>query len=190
MYKKKDHYHQKAKQEGYLARSAYKLKEIQAKYKILRPNARVLELGCSPGAWTQVALEVLGPQGKIVGIDLEAISLDDPRLEFIRGDIFAVDSAVYASGPFDCVLSDMAPKTSGIKVRDQARSFELAEFAVKICDRVLAPGGNLLLKVFEGPDLPKLADEIKARFQKFERIRPDSTRQASAEIYYIGLRKK
>ena len=190
MYNKKDHYHKKAKQEGYLARSAYKLKEIQEKFRILKPHSRVLDLGCSPGAWSQVALELLGEKGKITGIDLEQVSLSDPRLEFILGDIFAVDVAGLPGAPFDCILSDMAPKTSGIKVRDQTRSYELAEYAVALCDSALAKGGNLLLKVFEGPDLQKLAQEIRARFAKVERIRPDSTRQASAEIYFLGLNKK
>ena len=190
MYNKKDHYHRKANQEGYLARSAYKLKEIQAKYKLIKKNAKVLELGCSPGAWSQVALEILGENGRIVGIDLEPAALSDARLDFVLGDIFSVDAARLPGAPFDCVLSDMAPKTSGIKVRDQSRSYELAEYAVKLCDEMLVPRGNLLLKIFEGPDLQKLAQEIRARFTKVERIRPESTRQASTEIYFLGLNKK
>jgi 23S rRNA (uridine2552-2'-O)-methyltransferase len=84
----------------------------------------------------------------------------------------------------------MAPKTTGIKVRDQSRSYDLAERAISLCDSLLAPKGNLLLKVFEGPDLPKLIDLIRKRFQKAERLRPDSTRQASTEIYLIGINKK
>lgn len=190
MYKKKDHFHQKAKKEGYLARSAYKLKEIQARYKIIKPNSKILELGCAPGAWSQVALEILGGQGKITGIDLESISLSDPRLNFIQGDIFEIDLQRLADIPVDCLLSDMAPKTSGIKVRDQSRSFDLAIHAVRACDNALARGGNLLIKVFEGPDMQRLGDEIRLRFHKLERIRPDSTRQASTEIYYLGLNKK
>lgn len=190
MYNKKDHFHQKAKKDGYLARSAYKLKELQTKFRLLKPNSTILDLGCSPGAWSQVALEILGPQGKILGVDLEQVSLTDPRLEFILGDIFEVKIHEHPLAPFDLVMSDMAPKTSGIKVRDQTRSFELGMHAIELCDTCLKEGGSLVIKIFEGPDLKALAEAIKQRFQRLERIRPDSTRQASTEIYYLGLQKK
>lgn len=190
MYNKKDKFHQLAKKEGYLARSAYKLKELQKKFRLIRPTSKILDLGCSPGAWVQVALETLGPQGRIIGIDLEQVSLSDPRLLFLQADIFNVEPAQLAEAPYDLVLSDMAPKTSGIKVRDQTRSYELAERAVDICEKHLKQGGNLVIKVFEGPDLKALSDRMRQIFLKLERIRPDSTRQTSTEIYYVGLTKK
>ena len=189
-YNKKDHYHQKAKKEGYFARSAYKLKEIQDRYKIMRNDANVLDLGCSPGAWSQVALEFLSDKGAVGGIDLEQAELEDPRFTFLLKDIFALEPQDFPLAPYSCLLSDMAPKTTGIKVRDQSRSYDLAEKAILLSDALLAPKGNLLLKVFEGPDLPKLIDLIRQRFQRAERLRPDSTRQASTEIYLIGLQKK
>ena len=189
MYKKKDHFHQKAKKEGYLARSAYKLKEIQKKYKILKPGFRVLDLGCAPGSWSQVVLEHIGA-GALVGVDLEEVSIKDHRALFFVEDIFSLDLESIPKAPFDCILSDMSPKTSGIAVRDQTRSIELGLCALKISEKVLKKGGTLVLKILEGEDLHTLIASIKETFDTIERFRPQSTRKASKEVYVIGFKRR
>lgn len=190
-YEKKDHYHRLAKKEGFLARSAYKLQEIQKKFQLIKRGHKVLDLGCAPGAWSQVAIPLLGKEGQLVGIDLEKVDgIHAPNARFLQEDAFNLKPGELPEAPFDVVLSDMAPKTSGIKVRDQALSAELCLKAIEVCDTMLKPGGHLVIKLFEGEDADKVTAEIQRRFQELKRFRPDSTRQASFEIYLIGLRKK
>jgi 23S rRNA (uridine2552-2'-O)-methyltransferase len=189
-YNKKDHFHRKAKEEGYLARSAYKLQEIQKKFRLLHGKSKVIDLGCAPGAWVQVALEVIGPDGLIVGVDLEKVELKHPQFRFIHGDAFRLKPEDLPEGPFDCVLSDMAPKTSGIKIRDQALSAELCLHALEVAKLHLKPKGALVVKLFEGEDSQKVRDEIQKHFTQLKLFRPDSTRQASMEIYLIATGKK
>jgi len=189
-YNKKDFYHRKAKEEGFLARSAYKLQEIQKKFRLLRNGSKVLDLGCAPGAWTQVALPLVGAQGFVVGVDLEKVTLTHPRFRFIHGDAFRLKPEDLPEGPFDCVLSDMAPKTSGVKVRDQALSAELCLHALETAKLHLKPGGSLVVKLFEGEDANRVKKEIEAHFSTLKLFRPESTRQASYEIYLVATGKK
>jgi 23S rRNA (uridine2552-2'-O)-methyltransferase len=188
-YNKKDFYHRKAKEEGFLARSAYKLQEIQKKFKLLKNGSAALDLGCAPGAWTQVALPLVGDKGFVVGIDLEAVTLTHPRFRFIHGDAFKLKPEDLPEGPFDSVLSDMAPKTSGVKIRDQARSAELCLHALEVAKLHLKPGGSLVVKLFEGEDSVHVQKEIKAAFRELKLFRPDSTRTASVEIYLVAQGK-
>ena len=189
MYNKKDHYHGKAKKEGYRARSAYKLKEIQKKYKIFRQGNNVLDLGCAPGAWTQVALEYIG-SGQIVGIDLEQMEFSSKRVHAIQMDIFELKLEELPIRNFDCVLSDMAPKTSGVRFRDQARSMKLVEQAMLIAKETLSVGGCLVMKMFEGSDTQTVVQTLKESYSKVELFRPQSTRKSSIEIYILGINKK
>jgi 23S rRNA (uridine2552-2'-O)-methyltransferase len=192
-YNKKDHYHRKAKEEGFLARSAYKLQEIQKKFKLLKNGSKVLDLGCAPGAWVQVALPMVGDKGCVVGVDLEKIeatTLSHPRFRFIHGDAFKLTPESIPEAPFDCVLSDMAPKTSGVKVRDQARSAELCLHALAVARESLRPGGSLVVKLFEGEDAEAVRKEIATSFEQLRLFRPDSTRVASSEIYLIATGKR
>lgn len=191
-YNKKDHYHRKAKEEGFLARSAYKLQEIQKKFKLLKNGSRVLDLGCAPGAWVQVALPLVGERGCVVGVDLEKIepsTLSNPRFRFIHGDAFKLKPEDIPEAPFDVVLSDMAPKTSGVKVRDQALSADLCLHALAVAQTSLRPGGSLVVKLFEGEDAQMVRGKIAERFQELKLFRPESTRTASAEIYLIALNR-
>jgi 23S rRNA (uridine2552-2'-O)-methyltransferase len=192
-YNKKDHFHRKAKEEGFLARSAYKLQEIQKKFKLLRNGSKVLDLGCAPGAWVQVALPLVGNNGFVVGVDLEKIeekTLSNPKFRFIHGDAFNLKPEHVPEAPFDAILSDMAPKTSGVKVRDQALSAELCLHALEVAKRHLRPGGSLVVKLFEGEDAEKVRKEIGAHFQQLKLFRPESTRAESKEIYLVAQQKK
>lgn len=189
-YEKKDFYHRKAKEEGFLARSAYKLQEIQKKFKLIKPGARVLDLGCAPGAWVQVALPMVGPKGLVVGVDLEKVELKHDQFRFIHGDAFKLELEHLPESPFDVVLSDMAPKTSGIKIRDQARSAELCMHALAVAEKLLKPNGNLVVKLFEGGDAQEVRNAIGKKFQSMKPFKPDSTREASVEMYLVALGKK
>jgi 23S rRNA (uridine2552-2'-O)-methyltransferase len=188
-YEKKDFYHRKAKEEGFLARSAYKLQEIQKKFKLLRANSKVLDLGCAPGAWTQVALPLVGQHGLVVGVDLEKVELSHPRFRFIHGDAFKLTPEELPEAPFDCVLSDMAPKTSGVKVRDQALSAELCLHALQVAKGHAKPGSSLVVKLFEGEDANTVRKEIQAAYRELKLFRPESTRSASVEIYLVAQGK-
>lgn len=189
-YEKKDFYHRKAKEEGFLARSAYKLQEIQKKFKLIKSGAKVLDLGCAPGAWVQVALPLVGHNGLVVGIDLEAVELKHAQFRFIHGDAFKLEPADLPEGPFEVVLSDMAPKTSGVKIRDQARSAELCLHALAVAQKHLKPGGALVVKLFEGGDAQAVRNEIQKNFQMLKPFKPESTRQASVEMYLVATGKK
>jgi 23S rRNA (uridine2552-2'-O)-methyltransferase len=189
-YTVQDRFFLKAKKEHYLARAVYKLEEIQKKHRILRAGDRILDLGAAPGSWIQLASKVAGRSGLVVGIDLKPIERDfGNRVITIQGDIFDlefVEAAVRDHLPFDVVLSDMAPATSGIKVADSARSSLLFERAFEIARWALKPGGNFLAKIFHGPEFHRLLTEVKKEFGRTRAIRPDATRKQSREIYILG----
>ncbi|MFZ0931712.1 MAG: RlmE family RNA methyltransferase [Syntrophobacteraceae bacterium] len=189
-----DHYFRKAKKEHYLARAVYKLEEIQKKYKILRPGDRVLDLGAAPGSWIQLTTEVVGQSGLIVGIDLKPIEHSFPnRVVTLQGDIFDrefVEEALRGHLPFNVVLSDMAPATSGIKVADSARSALLFERAFEIARLALEPGGTFLAKIFHGSEFHQLLGELKKQFGRTRVIRPEATRKQSREIYILAMNLK
>ena len=189
-----DHYFRKAKKQHYLARAVYKLEEIQRKYKILRVGYRVLDLGAAPGSWIQLARGVVGHSGIIVGIDLKPIEHAFPNgVVTLQGDIFDrefVEAALRDHLPFDVVLSDMAPATSGIKVADSARSALLFERAFEIAAYVLRPGGTFLAKIFHGSEFHQLLAQLKKEFGLTRVIRPEATRKQSREIYILAMNLK
>jgi 23S rRNA (uridine2552-2'-O)-methyltransferase len=196
VYERKDAFYKKAKREGYRARSAYKLLELNREFRILRPGMRVVDLGAWPGGWVQVAAESVGPAGKIVGIDLVALEpFAFPQVTLLQGD--AADPAqqekilAALGGPADVILSDMAPKLTGIKEVDEARSMELCRLALAIASTLLRPGGSLLLKVFMGPDHKMFLTEVQIRFSSVKTTKPESSRKGSAETYVFagGLKK-
>ncbi len=182
-----DHYFKRAKKEGFLARSAYKLDEIQKRFKILRPGNRVLDLGCAPGAWSQIALKIVGPKGFVEGLDLKPVTLKAPNARFQVLDAFTVTPESFLQVPFDVVLSDMAPNTTGIMIRDQALSEELCQHVLEICGRFLKPGGHMAMKLFMGPGTKEVENSVRHRFRELKMLRPDSTRKSSKEIFLVGL---
>jgi 23S rRNA (uridine2552-2'-O)-methyltransferase len=194
-YNKKDHFYHKAKEENFAARSIYKLEEIDQKYRIVKAGMQVLDLGAAPGSWSQYLSAKVGEKGRVLGVDLIPVGLTLPNAVFIHADlrdlnlekIFVENSFV---PPFDGVFSDMAPRTTGIRVTDQARSTELCELALNIADRFLKPGGNFVCKFFHSDDFTDLKKQIDARFGKVEVLRPKSTRKESKEIFLIGISKK
>jgi 23S rRNA (uridine2552-2'-O)-methyltransferase len=191
-YNPKDFFFHKAKKENYVARSVFKLQEIDQRYRIFRPAMKVLDLGAAPGSWSQYASEKVGIKGKVLGIDLQPIKLTLRNSVFITADMRQLDLAQVMtdngiSPPFDLVLSDMAPKTTGIRLADQLRSLELCELALETAERFLKPGGHFVCKLFHSQEFEGLRAKIKQRFDKVASLRPESTRKESKEIFLIGL---
>lgn len=183
-----DQYFRKAKAEGYVARSAYKLKEIHERKKLFGLGARVVDLGCAPGAWLQVAGEIVGPRGMVVGIDLQPVREafgDNVRVR--QGDVYETDPAELteiAGGMFDAVLSDMAPSTSGHG--DHFLSVRLCRRVLEMLPGLLRFGGNLAMKVFEGEEYPALLKETGAVFREAKGFKPKSSREVSREMYVVA----
>lgn len=193
MYKPRDAYFHKAKREGYPARSVYKLEEIDKKYRLVRKGIKILELGASPGSWLKYCIEKIGKEGYILAIDLEEPSIVLlPQVDFIKGDILkiGVNRIKEKTGSFDLVLSDLAPRTSGIKGVDQARSLELAQRAIDLGKEALKNGGDILIKVFESGEVTGLRGQLSSIFSKVVLQRPQATRKGSSEIYLLGLGRR
>ncbi len=179
-----------AKEDGFVARSAYKLDEIQKKFKIIKQGQMVLDLGAAPGAWSQVALKILGPQGLVVGLDLKEIDLKAPNARFYVMNVFEFNPEILSGRIVDCLLSDMAPNTTGTKSVDQARSYDLCEQVLNLAVKHLRVGGHCAMKIFEGPDAKKIDDRFRKMFGESKRFKPESVRKGSIEMYVIGLGKK
>lgn len=191
----KDNYFKKAKQENYPARSVYKLQEIHKRYHIFQKGQKVLDLGAAPGSWSQYAAERVGKKGRVLAVDKKEIDIGLPEhVCFIQSDLFE-PSEEFASWldyyqEFDLVISDLAPGTSGIKLRDQTRSLELAEKVRALGESYLKKGGTMVLKVFTGPDLQDFLSSLKYGFKRVKTFKPQSSRSESMECYVLGFGKK
>lgn len=187
-----DHYARRAREERWLARSVYKLQEIDRKFKLIRKGDHLLDLGCYPGSWSQYGVQKVGPGGRVVGVDLtppERFSADN--FWFIQADVLELDPGWLKSevGPMDVVVSDLAPRTTGIRSTDAARSMLLAEKALEIALALLIPGGRFLTKIFEGEETEAYASRVGEHFRGIRRLRPEAVRKGSREIYVIGLER-
>ncbi|WP_152042991.1 23S rRNA (uridine(2552)-2'-O)-methyltransferase [Salinigranum salinum] len=190
----RDEYYNRAKQEGYRARSAYKLKQLDDDAGLFGPGNTVVDLGAAPGGWLQVAAEAVGPGGRVVGVDLQRIrplDRDDDVVETVRGDMTDEETRariteLVGEAGADVVVSDMAPNMTGEYSLDHARSVHLARQAFETALEVLATGGDLAVKVFEGPDVSALREDMEAEFQYVRSIHPDASRDSSSELYLVG----
>ncbi len=190
-FKVKDHYFNKAKKENFLARSIYKLEEIDQRYKVIKSGDLVLDLGYHPGSWVQYTSQKVGDKGVIVGIDIKEINTRLTHLKNVnlfQKDIFDVhdlaDLGVQA--PFNTVLSDMAPNTTGIKSLDQDRSLNLIEAIFTLLPKFLRYNGNTVMKVFDSHGAQVFLKEQKKLFNEFHYLKPKSTRSVSKEFFVIG----
>lgn len=189
-----DAYYRRAKRERYVARSVYKLQEIDERFRLLKPGARVLDLGCRPGSWLQYASEKVGAGGCVVGIDRAPLELELPRnARALVGDVLSVEpelltAALPEGGArcFDVVLSDMAPDTSGVAFTDQVRSVELVLRALELCELVGCPGGAFVAKIFMGEGFQEVVQRLKQSFTGAKTVRPEATRKSSTELYLVG----
>lgn len=189
-YRKPDRFARQAKDEGYAARSVYKLQEIQARTPVLRRGQRVVDLGCAPGSWLAYAAEVVGPTGAVVGVDLEApVVSERPGLKVIVAsavDVAPADLLDALGGRADVVLSDMAPRTTGDPTGDHFVQIGLAERALAIACATLAPGGAFVVKVFDGQDAPAYTTAVRHAFAEVRRRKPEAVRATSREFYLVA----
>jgi 23S rRNA (uridine2552-2'-O)-methyltransferase len=194
-YNPRDHYFKKAKENNFAARSVFKLEEIDQKFKVLKPKQMILDLGASPGSWSQYCSQKIGPEGRILGVDLKPVTAKLKNAVFIQADLRSLnlEDTFKEHGffpPFDLVISDMAPNTTGIRMTDQARSFDLCDLALNISRQFLKKNGHFICKLFHSDEFTELRNHIKHDFEKFEAVKPDSTRKISKEIFLVGLKKK
>ena len=180
----KDFYTKKAMQEGYFARSAYKLKQMNKKYSIIKKNGNILDLGCWPGGWIQASLEVIGDNGSIIGIDMKEVNINNKNFKFHKMDVFD-KSISQINKKFDAVISDLAPKTTGIKDLDRHKSFQLAFRAMEIARSNLKHNGNFLVKIFQGEEFIKFLNECKKYFNFVKCDKPLASKKKSVEMYVI-----
>ena len=176
-----------AKKFGYRSRAAFKLIQIDDKENILKKNLNIVDLGCAPGGWSQVASKKLNGTGSIIAIDI----LDMPKIKgvkFIKSDLRDFEETKL-NKPIDIVISDIAPNISGVGLVDNANMIHLLEIELSIVDKTLVKGGNYLAKCFQGESLEFLKKEINKRFNFFKRIKPSASRNSSNEIYLLGLDK-
>lgn len=188
-FNRKDRFYQQAKQSGYPARSAYKLKEINDKYHIFKPHSKVVDLGCSPGGWLKVILETVTSHGKIVGVDLLELPITLPQhVTFIHGDFrdHLEEIQQILNGPADVIVSDMAPNLTGIRFKDLAQSQELADMSLDFALNTLKPGGSFLTKIFPGPDMGVYRKKIKDHFGQMAQLKVEATRKTSKEVYLFA----
>ncbi len=190
-YQPNDFYARKAKQENFVARSIYKLEEIDNKYHLFQRNFNILDLGASPGSWMQYAAKKSGVGGKVFGIDLKAAEIKLPNVHFMIGDINELNFEMLFEKyqfdkKFDIVMSDMAPNTTSNRFVDQARSYDLSVMALQTALKFLNHGGHFICKIFDGEDAMVFRDEVKAHFNETHIMRPKSTRDSSKEIFVIG----
>jgi 23S rRNA (uridine2552-2'-O)-methyltransferase len=190
-YNPQDSYYKKAKQEGYRSRAAYKLLELQQRFRLMRPGVVVVDLGAAPGGWLQVAAKLVGQSGKVIGIDLQPIeTLREANIIFFQGDITSPEISKKISelvdGKVHCVLSDLAPRLSGIRDADAARCLELNRTALTVATALLRPGGSFLVKGFVNQELHSFTLELKQHFHSVQRTRPEATRQGSSEFYFFA----
>lgn len=194
-YKPRDAYYKKAKRAGLRARSAFKLEEAARRFGLLRRGTNVLDLGAAPGGFLQVVSRELGPKGSVLGIDIVPIRpLASPGGAPVRTEVLDVHAEDFLEQlqaleprPFDTVLSDMAPKTSGIRDRDEARSIALAERALDVAILRGRPGSGFLVKIFMGRDFEGYRDRVRAAYTQVKVVRPEATRDRSIEVYLVGL---
>ncbi len=192
-YERKDRLHQRAKDEGLRSRAAYKLDELQKAWKLLRSGMRVFDLGCWPGGWLEVAARLVGPSGRVVGVDLAEVAppipaaqvvslvgdLEDPQIAARLREALGAERA-------DVVLSDAAPKLTGVRERDRANEERLLEAIEALLPQLLAKGGAFVVKILEGPEAQIIDKRIRASFEQAKTVKLDATRKGSTERYLVA----
>ncbi|MBI5532552.1 MAG: RlmE family RNA methyltransferase [Deltaproteobacteria bacterium] len=191
-YRHADHHSREARAQGYPARSVFKLEEIDRRARLLRPGQRVLDLGAAPGSWSLFAAQRIGPSGRLFAVDLQPLAQTlGPGCTFIQGDALSLQNdqlALYA--PYDVVLSDMAPSTTGNRESDAARSEELFLRAVDVAVHLGHPGSSFVGKLFMGGGFEEVRARLRQAYQEVRLMRPDATRKQSVEIFLIGIGKR
>jgi len=188
-----DFYFKKAKKEGYPARSVYKLEEAQRRFGLLSKGDKVLDLGCHPGSWSMYSAKVVGPQGLVVGADIQRrkgpLRVKGAKVIITCADIYLAETVAELedySKRYNVLISDMAPKTTGNKLADHQRSLDLSRRALEIAALLLETGGNFYCKVFDGEDLKEFFESVRSRFNYAKIFKPKSSRKESREVFVLG----
>ena len=194
-YARSDQFSQRARKEGYPARSVYKLEEIDRRIRVFRPGQRVLDLGCAPGSWLMYAAKKTAPSGRVRGIDLKGLEIAlPPNASAIAGDALEpspeTEAFLREGAPYDVVMSDMAPSTSGTAFADQARSAELVERTLDVAEQWLNKDGVWIAKLFMSEALVELRKRVRLLFTEERVIRPEGTRTVSTEVFLVGIGKR
>ncbi len=190
---KRDYYRKRAKEEGYRSRAAFKLKQMNTKYRLIKPGSIVVDIGAAPGGWLEVSSELSGVRGKVIGVDLLPIApLRNKNVVLLQDDITSPDLSgnlreAIGKWKADCVLADLSPKLSGVWDMDHFRQIDLCHRVVDMLPNLLTIGGSAVIKAFQGEQLPKLISRLKKSFQKCEISKPDASRKESSEIYLVAL---
>lgn len=186
-----DHYSKQARREGYSARSVYKLEELQRRFRVLAPGMSILDIGAAPGSWSQFARKIVGKSGHIVAVDLSELpDLESfANVETITGSVFdePMIEQLAERGPYDAIISDAAPNTSGLRTLDTGRSVAIVEHVLWLCPRLLVPGGNLVAKLFQGGEEQALLQEVRRLFETGRLNKPQASRDESFETFLVGL---
>lgn len=189
-YDRKDGYWKKAKREGYRSRASYKLIQLNKKFNLIKKNDYVLDIGCAPGGWMQVAGNLVGANGYVLGVDIQRIPpFDEDIIDFMAMDItdeYAVERIKEKSDHFDVVISDISPNITGIWDVDHFRSIELSGKALDMAREILRPKGNFLVKIFQGELSREFFNKVKKEFGYAKSTSPQASRKSSAEIYIVG----
>lgn len=193
-YEKPDFWSKKAFSEGYPARSVYKLEEMDEKFGLIKKGAKILDLGAAPGSWTTFALRCLAGTGFVTAVDLSPLAKDvkADNLVFFQGDLCAssIQAEVQKNGPFDLIICDAAPATTGVRTVDTARSSALVELAIFYAERMLQKDGNFVVKIFQGGDQQIFLQSLRKIFNQAKGFKPTACRTESFETYLVGLKKK
>lgn len=195
-YEKPDYWAQKAKREGYPARSVYKLEEIDRKFGLLRPGERILDIGAAPGSWSLWILKRLAGSGFLAAVDLQPLTMKPPygNFRFIQGDLYApaIRAELESFGPYDLVLSDAAPATTGNRLVDQGQSESIVEAVIDYALACLAPGGAMVAKIFQGGSEAELLRRLRQSFAQARAFKPEACRSESFETYLVatGFKKR
>ncbi|MNN07733.1 Ribosomal RNA large subunit methyltransferase E [compost metagenome] len=185
-----DPYVKQAQKDGYRSRASYKLLEVQEKYKLIRPGMSVVDLGAAPGGWSQVTSRLIGGQGRLIASDI--LEMDSiPDVTFIQGDftqdqVLAQILEAVGNSQVDLVISDMAPNMSGTPEVDMPKAMFLCELALDLAERILKPGGNFVIKIFQGEGFDVYLKDARKKFDKIQMIKPDSSRGSSREQYMLA----
>lgn len=189
----KEHYYKLAKKQNYRSRASYKLKQLNKKYSLLKPDYKVVDLGAAPGGWSQVVAEIIGEEGngQIISVDLEYIKpINHEAYTGVKGDFTEeeIQNTIIEliDGKADVILSDASPKLTGIKDMDNYRAFDLAMAVINITDNILKKNGNLVIKAFQGEAYHELIKRLKKKFRSVKTTKPNSSRKRSAEMYIIA----
>ena len=193
MYERKDPFYRRAKVSGYRSRAAFKLQQLAQRFRLFRAGDCVIDLGAWPGGWLQVAAEQVGPTGLVIGVDQQPIDpLPDATVTVLTGDVSDADIAERLSRvcarKADVVLSDLAPKLSGVRDRDAAHAQRLVDCVLTLAERLLRPGGHLVVKLFTTAEVPACMARLHAEFAEVRTTRPEATRKGSSELYAVAKR--